>query len=169
MADEQSTNPQSTPATSKENGESSRNVKIQMSDEPYPNLKMPIGYDEILTLMAHAKAVLTDSGTVVEETAVLGVPSLQIRRATERPQVYDCRSSVKFDPSAIDRYPFDTIWSKLASIEGTTWEHALGDGKASQRIIDDLVQRTLTPNGFRNHLPERYHLDISRSYREDGL
>ena len=33
---------------------------------------------------------------------VLGVPSLQIRKATERPQVYDCGSSVKFDPGRPD-------------------------------------------------------------------
>ena len=56
----------------------------------------PIGYRDMLALMAGAKAVITDSGTVVEETAVLGVPSVQMRKATERPQTYDCKSSVKF-------------------------------------------------------------------------
>jgi UDP-N-acetylglucosamine 2-epimerase len=129
----------------------------------------PIGYDEMLALMVNARGVITDSGTVVEETAVLGIPSLQMRRATERPQVYDCRSSVKLDPSAPDRYPPDAVLHKLESLVGTSWDHRLGDGKASGRIVADLVERTLTPNGFRNHLPERYHLDIRRSYRDDGL
>jgi UDP-N-acetylglucosamine 2-epimerase len=129
----------------------------------------PIGYDEMLALMVNARGVITDSGTVVEETAVLHVPSVQMRRATERPQVYDCLSSVKFDPSAPDRYPFDVVLHKLESLVGKTWEHGLGDGHASDRIVDDLVRRTLTPDGFRNHLPERYHVDIKRSYREDGL
>lgn len=129
----------------------------------------PIGYDEILALMAHARGVITDSGTVVEETAVLQVPSLQMRRATERPQVYDCGSSVKFDPSAPDRYPFDKVLHKLEALHGKSWDHKLGDGHASERIIKDLAERTLAANGFRNHLPERYHLDIRRSYREDGL
>jgi len=32
-----------------------------------------------------------------------------MRRATERPQVYDCGSSVKFDPSMPDKYPFDKV------------------------------------------------------------
>jgi hypothetical protein len=50
-----------------------------------------------------------------------------------------------------------------------TWDHRLGDGLASERIIADLLSRTNIPSGFRNHLPERYHVDISRSYREDGL
>lgn len=136
-----------------------------------PNVIMvdPIGYDEMLALMVNARGVITDSGTVVEETAVLQVPSMQMRRATERPQVYDCGSSVKFDPSAPDRYPLDTVLHKLEGLHGARWDHNLGDGHASERIIDDLVTRATTPNGFRNHLPERYHLDIRRSYREDGL
>jgi UDP-N-acetylglucosamine 2-epimerase (non-hydrolysing) len=129
----------------------------------------PIGYDEMLALMANARAVITDSGTVVEETAVLQTPSLQMRRATERPQVYDCRSSVKFDPSAPDEYPFHSVLDKLERLSNTSWKHGLGDGHASERIVRDLVSRATTLDGFRNHLPERYHLDIRRSYIDDGL
>lgn len=128
----------------------------------------PIGYQEMLVVMANAKGVITDSGTVVEETAVLGVPSVQMRKATERPQVYDCRSSVKFDPARPEDYPADEVFAKLDYLAGTVWDHGLGDGKASQRIIDDLARR-VREDDFRGHLPEQYHLDISRSYREDGL
>jgi UDP-N-acetylglucosamine 2-epimerase (non-hydrolysing) len=135
-----------------------------------PNVKMvdPIGYQEMLILMVHARGVITDSGTVVEETAVLQVPSLQIRKATERPQVYDCGSSVKYDPTASAKYPFDIVYRKLESLYGKRWEHKLGDGKASERLVNDLVTRMRT-DGFRLHKPEDYHLDIARSYREDGL
>jgi UDP-N-acetylglucosamine 2-epimerase len=134
------------------------------------NVKMvdPIGYQEMLVLMVHARGVITDSGTVVEETAVLQVPSLQIRKATERPQVYDCGSSVKYDPTASEKYPFDVVYRKLESLYGKRWEHKLGDGKASERLVNDLVTRMRT-DGFRLHKPEDYHLDIARSYREDGL
>jgi UDP-N-acetylglucosamine 2-epimerase (non-hydrolysing) len=128
----------------------------------------PIGYQEMLTLMVHSRGVITDSGTVVEETAVLGVPSLQMRRATERPQVYDCGSSVKFDPSQPERYPFDVVLKKFEGLLGKSWQHGLGDGKASGRIVADLLQR-LDGDRFRGHLPEHYHLPIARSYREDGL
>jgi UDP-N-acetylglucosamine 2-epimerase len=128
----------------------------------------PIGYDEMLALMVNAKGVITDSGTVVEETAVLGVPSVQMRKATERPQVYDARSSVKFDPAEADAYPADEVFAKVNYLAGTTWEHNLGDGNASQRIVADLARRA-RDDDFRGHLPEHYHLDVSRSYRDDGL
>ncbi|HEV2805091.1 MAG TPA: UDP-N-acetyl glucosamine 2-epimerase [Chthoniobacterales bacterium] len=135
-----------------------------------PNATMvdPIGYQEMLVLMVHARGVITDSGTVVEETAVLQVPSLQIRKATERPQVYDCGSSVKYDPTQPEKYPFDVVYRKFESLYGKRWEHNLGDGKASERLVNDLVER-MGNNGFRLHKPEDYHLDIARSYREDGL
>jgi UDP-N-acetylglucosamine 2-epimerase len=128
----------------------------------------PIGYEEILVLIAYGKGVITDSGTVVEETAVLGVPSVQMRKATERPQVYDCHSSVKFDPARAADYPADEVFRKVNYIAGTTWKHGLGDGKASQRIVDDLARRA-RENDFRGHLPENHHLDTTRSYMEDGL
>lgn len=128
----------------------------------------PIGYHEMLVLMAHSRAVLTDSGTVVEETAVLQVPSLQMRKATERPQVYDCGSSAKFDPDQPARYPAHTILHKLEQLHGKTWDHGLGDGRASERVVADLLHR-LHNDGFRNHTPQHSHLKIARSYREDGL
>jgi len=128
----------------------------------------PIGYQEMLVLMVNSRGVITDSGTVVEETCVLQVPSLQIRKATERPQVYDAGSSVKFDPTQPDRYPHNVLYEKLENLYGKTWEHNLGDGKASERIVNDLLYR-LRNNGFRMHKPEDYHLEITRSYREDGL
>ena len=130
----------------------------------------PIGYKEMLTLMSNSFAVLTDSGTVVEETCVLGVPSIQVRKSTERPQVYDCGSSVKFDPTSGENvYNFTKIWAKTNKIKSIKWSHNLGDGKSSERIVDDVLARVRTPNGFKNHLPEKNHLDISRSFREDDI
>jgi len=128
----------------------------------------PIGYHEMLVLMVNSRGVITDSGTVVEETCVLQIPSLQIRKATERPQVYDVGSSVKFDPTLPDKYPHNTIYQKFENLYGKTWDHNLGDGKASERVVNDLLNR-LRNDGFRMHKPENYHLDIRRSYREDGL
>lgn len=130
----------------------------------------PIGYEEMLALIVNSRGVITDSGTVVEETAVLQVPSVQMRRATERPQVYDCRSSVKLDPSRPDLYPAKEVMRRFDSIVGTTWSHRLGDGAASSRVVADLVRR-LADDDFRGHLTTHHHLPdrVARSSREDGL
>ncbi len=128
----------------------------------------PIGYMEIVALMVNSHGVITDSGTIVEETCVLQIPSLQMRKATERPQVYDVGSSVKFDPAVPEKYPAEVVFKKFESLYGKKWQHGLGDGKASERIANDLLWR-LDNNAFRMHKPEDYHLWIERSYREDGL
>jgi UDP-N-acetylglucosamine 2-epimerase (non-hydrolysing) len=128
----------------------------------------PIGYEEILCLMVNSRGVITDSGTVVEETCVLQIPSLQMRKSTERPQVYDVGSSVKFDPAEAGQYPADILYKKLESLYGKSWFQTLGDGKASERIAEDLHRR-IVANDFGRHKPEHYHLPISRSFRDDGL
>ncbi len=128
----------------------------------------PIGYTEMLVLMTNSRGLITDSGTVVEETCVLQIPSLQMRKATERPQVYDVGSSVKFDPAEADKYDFSVVFKKLESLYGKTWDNPLGDGKASERLANDLLER-LDKGTFRRHKPEDYHLKIDRSYRGDGL
>ena len=135
-----------------------------------PELRMvdPIGYDEMLCLMVNARGVVTDSGTVVEETCVLQVPSLQMRKSTERPQVYDVRSSVKFDPAEAGRYPAATVFRKLEALWGTRWTHTLGDGQSSSRIADDLHRRVVEGD-FARHRPEHYHVPIARSFQDDGL
>lgn len=128
----------------------------------------PIGYKELLCLMVNSCGVITDSGTVVEETCVLQIPSIQMRKSTERPQVYDAKSSVKFDPAEAHKYPADKIFRKLESLRAARWDHQLGDGQSSERIVEDLARR-LSNDGFKRHLPSCYHLDISRSYQADGL
>lgn len=128
----------------------------------------PVGYNEFLVLMTNSAGVITDSGTVVEETSVLGIPSLQMRKATERPQTYDSKSSVKFDPSRPEDYPAETIFKKLSFLSKTKWEHNLGDGKASERIYLDVVDKLINDR-VSNHKREDYHLNTERSYREDGI
>jgi UDP-N-acetylglucosamine 2-epimerase (non-hydrolysing) len=147
-----------------------KNLKRFQIDLP-KNVKLvdPIGYKEMLMLMVNSKGVITDSGTVVEETAVLNIPSIQMRKSTERPQVYDCRSSVKVDPEFLKLEHYNSVRAKFDVISNSSWEHRLGDGLASKRIVDDLVLRIKDPNGFRNHTPEKYHLPIGRSFIDDGI
>jgi UDP-N-acetylglucosamine 2-epimerase (non-hydrolysing) len=128
----------------------------------------PIGYEELLCLVVNSRGVITDSGTVVEEACVLQVPSLQMRKSTERPQVYDVGSSVKFDPAEPDKYPAAEVFRKLEGLWGKRWSHGLGDGKSSERIASDLHRR-IVENDFARHKPRHYHVPIDRPFRGDGL
>ena len=60
------------------------------------------------------------------------------------------------------------MFAKLDSLHGQTFDHGLGDGHAAERLVADLVDRVVNEK-LRGHLAENSHIDVSRSYREDGL
>ncbi len=49
----------------------------------------PFGYFDYVSLQKNALCVVSDSGTIVEEAAILKIPAVQLRNSSERPEGYD--------------------------------------------------------------------------------
>ena len=62
-----------------------RTLGLRFPDDGRLRVLEPLGYLEMLNLVAGASLVVTDSGGLQEETSFLGVPCLTVRPSTERP------------------------------------------------------------------------------------
>ena len=105
-----------------------------------PGLRVtePLGYLEFLNLMASARLVLTDSGGIQEETTILGVPCLTLRKNTERPVTVKqgTNTVVGSDPQRI-------VAEALAILDGKGKAGRvpeLWDGRAAERIVSVFLR-----------------------------
>jgi len=97
----------------------------------------PLGYIEMLSLVADAGLVITDSGGLQEETSFLGVPCLTVRPNTERP-VTITQGTNRLVTSA-EQLP-DAVQSAWRAGRRAS-KIELWDGKTGERIVAALCGR----------------------------
>ena len=70
---------------------------------PLVRMHQPFGFLDFIQLQIEAKCVVSDSGTVSEEAAILGFPAVTLRPAIERPEALDSGaiSLVDVDPERV--------------------------------------------------------------------
>ena len=96
------------------------------------HLLPPLEYLDLLTLMRHAKMVLTDSGGLQEETTALGVPCITLRENTERPVTVDEGTNTIVGTS--DELIQKTVQNIVKSGGKSGCVPKYWDGKAAERI-----------------------------------
>ena len=98
----------------------------------------PMSYLSAISVVAGAALVITDSGGLQEETAVLGVPCLTLRDSTERPITVERGTSrlLGGDLPAIEAAFHDVLAGRWPAGQ----EIPLWDGHAAERMASELAR-----------------------------
>lgn len=96
----------------------------------------PLGFFDFSNLEKNAFCLITDSGTVPEESLYFRKPCVTIRESTERPETIEAGSNILsgLNPEKILQ-SVNVITSKKPDWE---WNTALGDGKTSRKVVNIL-------------------------------
>lgn len=94
---------------------------------PLIKLMKPLGFIDYVKLQLDAKAVLSDSGTISEESSILNFPTLNIREAHERPEAME-EASVMMVGLKVER-----VMQALAVLEHQGWGN---NGRLLRQVED---------------------------------
>ena len=110
----------------------------------------PFGFLDYVHLQQHALCTLSDSGTISEESSILGFPAISLRQSMERPEAQDTGSIILtgFDPEIV-----------LDSVKLSIGEHQKGLTRQlpADYNIDNTSMRVLKLIMGNTRLSNRWH------------
>lgn len=95
----------------------------------------PFGFLDYNNLQMNAKCVISDSGTIAEESSILGFPAVTIRNAVERPEAFDVGSLLM---SGVNKE------SILKCVELSSTPYAMPDDYAVSNCSDRVLKIILS-------------------------
>jgi UDP-N-acetylglucosamine 2-epimerase (non-hydrolysing) len=105
----------------------------------------PLGFFDYVKLQQHSYIVLSDSGTISEESAMMGFPGISIRTSTERPEAIDAGTIVLGGIST------DQVLQSIELVKGTQnnkqelpWEYKVEN--TSDRVVRAIQSYTSIVN-----------------------
>jgi UDP-N-acetylglucosamine 2-epimerase (non-hydrolysing) len=99
----------------------------------------PFGFFDYIRLQQEARCTLSDSGTVSEESAILGFPAVTLRDSIERPESLDAGSIVAtgLDPAGVVEAVATVIAQHSREPVGCAAEYEIGD--TSRRVANFIL------------------------------
>ena len=114
-----------------------------------PNVRLatPFDYLGMQEALVNASLLLTDSGGLQEEAPTFGVPTLVLRRETERPEAVEagCARIVGSSREAIVRAASELLGDPDAANAMRRIANPFGDGQAARRIAEAVHARLGLP------------------------
>ncbi|MBI5155863.1 UDP-N-acetylglucosamine 2-epimerase (non-hydrolyzing) [Candidatus Peregrinibacteria bacterium] len=114
-------------------------TRKQLGDTPLPlkalAIEEPIGYLPMLKLFQDAAIIITDSGGLQEEAAILQIPCVTVRENTERPETLKAGGNriVGFDHAALQQAVHDFLHGTI------NWKPLYSVAHPSDMIVADLL------------------------------
>lgn len=122
------------------NPELQKTYRKVLKESKQIELLSPLDYKSLISKIANAWLILTDSGGIQEEAPALGVPVFVLRNTTERPEGVGTGNArlVGTDKNVIKDGVTELLENPPTYLKMSQATNPYGDGMASERIIEAL-------------------------------